>query len=64
MNSIEIAKQKLQESDWSVLSDVTTLVNKEAFVKYREALRIIVVEKKETAFLPPEPAAIWSTQQV
>jgi hypothetical protein len=47
MNSVEIAKVKLQESDWSVLPDVeATLLNKEAFVKYREALRIIVIQKK------------------
>ena len=65
MNSVEIAKVKLQESDWSVLPDVeATLLNKEAFVKYREALRIIVIQKKETSTMPPEPVAVWSTPQV
>lgn len=61
MDSVEIAKVKLQESDWSVLPDVaTTLVNKDDFVKYREALRIIVVKNLHNAFMPPEPIAVWA----
>lgn len=61
MDSVEIAKAKLQESDWSVLPDVDmTLVNKAEFVKYRENLRIIVVQKLQMSVLPPEPVAIWS----
>ena len=65
MDSVEIAKVKLQESDWSVLSDVDmTLVNKEEFVKYREALRIILIQKQQYAIIPPEPVAIWSAPTV
>jgi hypothetical protein len=62
MNNVEIAKQKLQESDWSVLSDVnTTLVNKQDFIDYRAFLRIIVVYNVESAIIPAEPVAVWST---
>lgn len=61
MDSVEIAKQKLQESDWSVLSDVdATLVNKNEFVKYREALRMIVVQELNCAVFPTEPVPVWS----
>ena len=61
MDSVEIAKQKLQESDWSVLSDVdATLVNKDEFVEYREALRMIVVQKLNCTVFPFEPTPVWS----
>jgi hypothetical protein len=62
MNSVEIAKQKLQESDWSVLPDVqTTLENKQDFVNYRFYLRNIVVQNLTTSYIPAEPVAVWST---
>jgi len=59
--SISVLKQKLQESDWSVLPDVdTTLVNKDEFVKYREGLRMMLVQKLEYTVLPTEPTPVWS----
>jgi hypothetical protein len=61
MNSVEIARQKLQESDWIGLSDVTTLVNKQDFVNYRFYLRNIVVQNLTTSHIPAEPVAVWST---
>jgi len=62
MNSVEISKQKLQESDWSVLPDVqTTLENKQDFVNYRFYLRNIVVQNLTTSYIPAEPVAVWST---
>jgi hypothetical protein len=61
MNSVQSAKQKLQESDWSVLPDVTTLVNKQDFVAYRANLRLIVINNLEFAVIPTEPVAVWST---
>lgn len=60
MNSVEIAKQKLQESDWAVLSDVTTLENKQEFITYRERLRTIVIKNLEIAFIPETPVAVWT----
>ena len=61
MNSIEIAKQKLQETDWAVLSDVTDLQNKEEFIVYRQQLRFIVINNLDTSNIPTTPIAVWST---
>lgn len=61
MNSVEIAKQKLKDSDWSVLSDVdATLQNKQEFIEYRAALRVIVINDLECALIPDAPTPIWS----
>lgn len=60
MNSIDIAKQKLQESDWAVLPDLTLLQNKDEFLTYRERLRFIVIKNLDRADIPPTPVAIWS----
>lgn len=62
MSNVEITKQKLQESDWSVLPDVaSTLVNKQDFIDYRALLRKIVIYELEFAIIPNEPVAIWQT---
>jgi hypothetical protein len=61
MNSVEIAKQKLQETDWAVLPDVETrLTNKQDFVNYRAYLRNIVVQNLTFSNIPNEPVAVWS----
>jgi len=65
MNSVEIAKQKLQETDWTVLSDVdTALLNRQDFVVYRSALRKIAINNLIFATIPEEPEPVWSTTQV
>jgi hypothetical protein len=62
MNSIDTAKQKLQETDWSVLPDVETrLANKQEFVYYRQALRNIIINNLVVCSIPTEPTAVWST---
>lgn len=59
---ISVLKEKLKESDWSALPDVeTTLVNKDEFVKYRQGLRMMLVQKQYCAHLPSEPTPVWST---
>jgi hypothetical protein len=64
MNSVEIAKQKLQESDWSVLPDLQpTLLNQQEFIEYRYRLRNIVIYNTQFGSLPPEPTAVWATPQ-
>lgn len=65
MDSVEIAKQKLQETDWSVLSDVDTrLVNKQDFIDYRAGLRNIVIQNVKFAIIGEEPVAIWADPTV
>ena len=64
MNSVEIAKQKLQESDWAMLPDLTLLQNKDEFITYRERLRFIVIKNLEIAHIPSSPIAAWSEPQV
>jgi hypothetical protein len=61
MDIVEIAKQKLQESDWSVLPDVETrLANKQDFVYYRQALRNIIINNFVVSSMPEEPKAVWT----
>jgi hypothetical protein len=61
-NLINAAKQKLQETDWIMLQDVSeVLSNKEEFVQYRFRLRHIVINNTKFGSLPTEPTPIWST---
>lgn len=60
MNSVELAKQKLQETDWAVLSDVTNLDNKQDFLDYRARLRTIVIKDLTIALIEEPPQAVWT----
>jgi len=56
----EEAKQRLQDSDWSVLSDVN-LQNKADWEVYRSALRTIVRNPQSGILTwPTKPQEIWS----
>lgn len=53
------AKQKLQESDWTVLSDVN-LANKSDWETYRAALRTIARNPQEGDInWPTKPQNVW-----
>ena len=56
----ELAKQKLKDSDWSVLPDVN-LQNKAEWETYRSALRAIAVNPQSGDVpWPVRPQKIWS----
>lgn len=56
----EIAKQKLIDSDWAVLSDVN-LQNKTEWETYRASLRVIVFNPQSGDInWPTKPQDIWS----
>jgi len=55
----EMAKQKLKDSDWTVLSDVN-LQNKTAWETYRASLRAIVLNPQSGDLVwPSQPQEIW-----
>jgi hypothetical protein len=64
MNQLILAaKQKLKDTDWTVLPDVeAVLSNKEEFVEYRLRLRHIIINNTQIGSLPTEPTTVWSTQ--
>ena len=56
----EEARSLLNDSDWAALPDVN-LENKQEWLDYRAALRIIVLDKTVADFeLPQQPEVIWS----
>lgn len=55
------ASGKLAETDWAVLPDVTNLLNKDEYVKYREEIRKYVFEPVAGEIIwPNKPKAKWS----
>ena len=54
------AKEKLQETDWSVLPDVN-LVNKQDFLDYRNSIRLALINENYTFQFINKPDAILST---
>jgi hypothetical protein len=52
------AKQQLEKTDYSVLSDVN-LNNKHEFITYRSILRQIIINPNISSFIPNEPKADW-----
>jgi len=57
------AKEKLQETDWSVLSDVN-LLNKEEFLGYRYSIRLALINENYTFQFRDKPNAILGTALV
>lgn len=57
------AKEKLQETDWSVLPDVN-LVNKQDFVIYRYSIRLALINENYTFQFIDKPNAIFGTASV
>ena len=56
----ELAKRKLQDSDWSVLPDVN-LQNKAEWETYRSALRAIAINPQSgNVSWPIRPSKVWS----
>ena len=58
------AKYLLQQTDWSVLPDVTLgtpkLDNQSDFVSYRSSLRELAVNPVANPVWPTEPTPVWS----
>lgn len=54
------ASELLAETDWCVLPDVLTLTNKDDFVAYRAALRVIAVTPTFDATFPVKPDTVWA----
>lgn len=55
------AKQRLQDTDWSQVADVTAvLTNKSAFDAYRASVRSIYLNPTETPTWPERPVAVWA----
>lgn len=57
--AIQYAKEKLQETDWAVLEDITTLQNKDEFIAFRRQMRDLVINPVENIVVPDVPKAIW-----
>ena len=56
------AKQRLLDTDWSQLADVTPiLLNKVEFDAYRAALRQFVLNPVANPVWPNKPSAQWTT---
>lgn len=57
------AEAFLQQTDWSVLPDVTVgsvkLANQQAFVAYRNQLRELAVNPVVDPVFPTEPQPVW-----
>lgn len=58
-NCKNTAKQKIENCDWSVLSDVK-ISNKSEFENYRAILRNYILNPVEDPIFPVEPNPIWS----
>lgn len=59
-DNIQIAKKLLQDSDWTVLSDVN-LANKTEWETYRAAVRAIARDPQEGELnWPTKPQNVWS----
>lgn len=57
-NCKNTAKQKIENCDWSVLSDVK-ISNKSEFENYRAILRNYILNPVEDPSWPQEPDPIW-----
>lgn len=57
-NTKNKAKYLLEQTDWSVLSDVG-LANSADFITYRGILRGLVINPVENPTFPTKPQAIW-----
>lgn len=55
----QIAEEKLSATDWTQVADVP-LLNKQAFVEYRAAVRAIALNPPVQATFPDLPAEQWS----
>lgn len=53
------AKEKLQETDWSVLPDVTNLINKQEFVDYRNSIRFALIHENCNYQFMNKPDAVF-----
>jgi hypothetical protein len=67
LDNKETGKQLLQETDWAAIESVSNpaesnpyLINRQAFLEYRSAVRAIVLSPTWDAVFPVEPAEIWS----
>ena len=54
----EYAKQLLENTDYSVLPDIS-LTNKDDFIEYRNMVRFIYFNPTVGAVFPEEPKPIW-----
>lgn len=53
------AKILISDCDWSVLLDVN-LINKQDFINYRSALRVLILHPVENPVWPEEPDPVWA----
>lgn len=59
-NCKELAKEKLQETDWTQLGDVdSALTNAAEFASYRAAVRALFIQPQPEPVWPVKPTAEW-----
>jgi len=62
-NAQQSCKQMLEDSDWTILSDVNlTEENKTEWIEWRATVRSQLIDWDENRGIPPKPEVVWAEE--